>query len=311
MSTVINNNKVLEEVREQIVLTKPSVNDLFTTYIDCNIEIQDIGFKYFEDEEVAHIVQKWHDIIEQNNGYLSLMKPKDFNITNFNKLIASIELNGSKHFNMQLFLGILEDISDYDEDEVKTTSLDGFETVSAVSCDYLSPLDSETRTYSAFISTTKAFNCSTVGCIAGFAMAVALDWKEDLIVEASRYYSNQQVLFEQVACNFLNMPVIIGRKLFYGEANSIWAMLCDLKDRNPNATELDVFRKLEQPYNYGDGDDERYPEIDMASINYSMAAKVLELIRDGDIYLDTNTMPVISDKYEMVIAKSNKIQNME
>jgi len=307
MSTVMNKNEVLEEVKEQIVLTKPSVNDILTTYINVNMKIQDAGWRYFEDKEVAHIVKEWSDLVEQNASYLSLMKPKDFNITNFNKLIASIELNGSKHFNMQLFLGVLEDISELDEDEVKTTNLDGFETVSGISSDYFSSLrPSETDTYNAFISTTKAFNCSTVGCIAGFAMAVALDWKEDLITEASKYYTNQQVLFEQVACNFLNMPVTIGKKLFYGEANSIWAVLADLKDRYHNATELDVFRNLEQPYNYED--DEQYPEIDMASINYSMAAKVLELVRDGYIYLDTDTTPVISHEYEAIIDKSNKLR---
>jgi len=307
MSTVMNKNEVLEEVREQLVLTKPLVNDILTTYINVNKKIQDAGWRYFEDNEVAHIVKEWSDLVEQNASYLSLMKPKDFNITNFNKLIASIELNGSRHFNMQLFLGVLEDISDYDEDEVKTTDLDGFETVSGISSDYFSSLrSSDTDTYNAFITTTKAFNCSTVGCIAGFAMAVALDWKEDLIVEASKYYTNQQVLFEQVACNFLNMPVTIGKKLFYGEANSIWAVLADLKDRYHNATELDVFRTLDQPYNYED--DERYPEIDMASINYSMAAKVLELIRDGYIYLDTDTTPVISHEYQTIIDKSNKLR---
>jgi len=307
MSTVINKNEVLEEVAEQIVLTKPSVNDILTTYIEVNKEIQSLGWKYFEDEEVAHIVKKWNDVLEQNTSYLSLMKPKDFNVTNFNKLIASIELNGSKHFNMQLFLGILEDISNYDEDEVKTTGLDGFQTVSAISTDYIGPIHKDKDGQNVFIATTKAFNCSTVGCIAGFAMAVALDWKENLIVEATKYYSNQQVLFEQVGCNFLNMPVTIGSKLFYGESNSIWAMMYDLASRYSMATELDVFRLIEQPYNYDD--DERYPEIDMASINYEMAAKVLGLIRDGDIYLDKYMMPTISDKYEGVIDKSNNLRS--
>jgi len=307
MSTVINRNEVLEEVTEQIVLTKPSVNDILTTYIEVNKEIQSLGWKYFEDEEVAHIVKKWNDVLEQNTSYLSLMKPKDFNVTNFNKLIASIELNGSKHFNMQLFLGILEDISNYDEDEVKTTGLDGFQTVSAISTDYIGPIHKDKDGQNVFIATTKAFNCSTVGCIAGFAMAVALDWKENLIVEATKYYSNQQVLFEQVGCNFLNMPVTIGSKLFYGESNSIWAMMYDLASRYSMATELDVFRLIEQPYNYDDH--ERYPEIDMASINYEMAAKVLGLIRDGDIYLDKYMMPTISDKYEGVIDKSNNLKS--
>lgn len=307
MSTVINKNETIEQVRDQLVLTKPTVEDILLTYIEVNEKINKNGFKYFEDEENSHLVKEWYNLVEQNTDYLSLMKVENYNITNFNKLIASIELNGSKHFNMQLFMGILEDLSVYDEDEVKTTGLDGFETVSGISTDYINPLHKED--FTPFISTTKAFNCDTVGCIAGFAMAVALDWKEDLIKKASRYHSNTQVLFEQVACNFLNMPVIVGKKLFYGETNSVWAMLCELKDRYSYARELDIFRKLEQPYNYED--DDLYPEIDMASITYPMAAKVLGLIRDGDIYLATDTMPCISSKYSDVICKSSSTQKKD
>lgn len=302
MSIVINNNETIQEVREQIILTKPSVNDILLTYIRVNENLKEKDLKYFEDNEAKDITKEWYDIVEKNTNYLSLMKLQNYNVTNFNKLIASIELNGSKHFNMQLFMGMLEDISNYDEDEVKTTGLDSFQTVSGISTDYINPLHKDD--YTPFISKTKAFNCSTVGCIAGFAMAVALDWKEDLIKQASQYYSSQQELFEQVACNFLNMPVIIGKKLFYGEANSIWAMICDVKDRYSYARELDIFRKLEQPYNYED--DERYPEVDMASITYDMAAKVLGLIRDGHIYLETDTMPYTSSEYKDIIAKSSR-----
>jgi hypothetical protein len=217
------------------------------------------------------------------------MERSDFNITNFNKVISTLQLEGAKHFNMQVFLGeVSREIYELEEHDFKVCAFDNFETVSGVSSDYLTPF-SGMENY--LDRGTKAFNCSSVGCIAGFAMATALDWEENLIREAANYPSNQKSLFEQIACNFLNMPIQYGVKLFYGSEKGFWPFLHRLANYNYNSKELSVFSNLEID------EDEDCDSVALHSIDHKMAAKALELIRDGHLYVDNSGEVEICSDY--------------
>jgi predicted small metal-binding protein len=201
---------------------------------------------------------------------------------------------------MQVFLGaIYEEIMDLEEQDFKAGAFDNFETVSGVDVDYIGPLDSADR----FLNRrTKAFNCSSVGCIAGFATASALDWEEELIQQAAKHSGNQKALFEQIACNFLNMPIQYGLKLFYGTEKGFWPFLHELVNNNYNSKELSVFSDLEVD------DDEDCNSVALYSINHKMAAKALELIRDGHLYVDNSGDVEISSYYRDLLDNEEAVR---
>jgi predicted small metal-binding protein len=284
------------QINEQVTLVKPTINEILRTYIyayenACETENATDYSKY---ENV------WLDCEKRNTRYLSVMERSDFNITNFNKVISTLQLEGAKHFNMQVFLGaIYEEIMDLEEQDFKAGAFDNFETVSGVDVDYIGPLDSADR----FLNRrTKAFNCSSVGCIAGFATASALDWEEELIQQAAKHSGNQKALFEQIACNFLNMPIQYGLKLFYGTEKGFWPFLHELVNNNYNSKELSVFSDLEVD------DDEDCNSVALYSINHKMAAKALELIRDGHLYVDNSGDVEISSYYRDLLDNEEAVR---
>jgi predicted small metal-binding protein len=294
-------NKI--QTNEQVTLVKPTIDEILRTYIYAyeNASETENATDYSKYEDV------WLDCERRNTRYLSVMERSDFNITNFNKVISTLQLEGAKHFNMQVFLGaIYEEIMDLEEEDFKAGALDNFETVSGVDIDYIGPIDSAEAD---FLNTgTKAFNCSSVGCIAGFATASALDWEEELIQRAVKHSANQKALFEQIACNFLNIPVQYGVKLFYGSGKGFWAFLHELTfnyNSKQNCKELSVFDGLEQDEE--DCDDEC--SIALYSINHKMAAKALELIRDGHLYVDNSGDVEISSYYRDLLDNEEAVKS--
>lgn len=297
MSIVINKSDSVQEIKERVVLVKPTVREILHAYINSHEKLDKAGMSYFEEDSTNQIINEWADITSKNTRYLSVMRLEDYNKKNFDMLIASIQLNGAEHFNMQLFMGVLGNVEDYDSYDVR--SYGDNSTVHGIHNDFIEPINGG---YSPFMKTTKAFNCDTIGCIAGFAVATALDWEETLIKKATKYSHNQQHLFENVACNFLNMPIAIGKKLFYAEGNSIWSMLAFKTKEFSNCSELDVFRALD--LNSYDEEDHYYTAVELASINHEMAAKALELIKNGYVYLGEDGIPQLSRDYENIIRKS-------
>lgn len=291
MSIVANPAELNQQVREKIILTKPSIEEILSTYIEVNEKLQEDNKRYMDDDDKG-ITKPWIDIINENERYLSVMKLEDYNQKNFDMLIASIELNGKKHFNMQMFIGMVDNLQSHFEEDLDSRSYGDITTSHGLHSDWLNAVSEQ---YTPFYSTTKAFNCDTVGCIAGFAVATALDWKEDLIQKSSKYYSNQQELFENVACNFLNMPVIMGKKLFYAEGNSFWAMLANRAMDFPLDSDIAIFRELDSETYIEE--DCTYDPVELASINHEMAAKALQLIKDGSIALTDNNIPYLTPSY--------------
>jgi len=291
MSIVANPAEVSQQVRKKVILTKPTIEEIISTYIEVNENLEKNGKRYM-DEDDKGITKPWLDIVKENQRYLSVMRVEDYDQKNFDMLIASIELNGKKHFNMQMFIGMVDNLQSHFEEDLDSRAYGDNTTSHGLHSDWLSPVSEQ---YAPFYSTTKAFNCDTVGCIAGFAVATALDWKEDLIQKSSKYYSNQQELFENVACNFLNMPVIMGKKLFYAEGNSFWAMLASRALDFASNSDIAIFRDLDtESYIEEDFD---YDPVNLASITHEMAAKALQLIKDGSIELTDNNIPYLTFNY--------------
>lgn len=206
----------------------------------------------------------------ENRRALHQLTQADYDQEAFNKVISSIELNGIVSFNMTTFWGkISEGITrnyvnredmlvheltlHYEESSLGKDSLDKF---------------------------TNAFNCNSVGCIAGFAMAVAMDWNQPKwLTEDSRNYMNA---FENIACNYLNIPHDVGRRIFYGDEASVWGFVRYYEPETygsinwVNTDECDI--------NINDYDDQWLDEsVDLASIDYKTAIDVLRRIANGEI----------------------------
>ena len=281
---------VKEITRDRVILEKPTIVELLQTYIKANTDRSIYG------ESIEDKQKPWRDIVLKNKKYLSVMDVEDYSRKNFDMLIASIELNGSRHFNMQMFLGVVDNL----EEHINTGDYDNRlygtdDTAHGLSHDIIGTLHD--ADYLPFINNTKTFNCDTVGCIAGFATAVAMDWQEDLVKQAAILYGNQQELFEAIACNFLNMPVSMGKSIFYAEGNSMWSMLAghwhDSRDLNV-FKDLDINDYVEEEFTY--------PPVELASISHEMAAKVLQLVRDGYVRTDSiNNMPYFTFEYNKIM----------
>jgi len=297
MTDIIEHIETSKDTREKLVLIKPTIEEIISVYNQALEKSLDAGVYHY---------QPWNDIIEQNTKYLSCMDVKDYNQKHFDMLIASILLNGKKHFNMSMFMGMVPDLEKHLYDaELQDRAYGNSDTVHGLHNDYLDPL---MKDYTPFLKTTKAFNCDTIGCIAGFAVANAVNWRDDLVRDSRGNYfhsHNQKDLFEQIACNFLNIPVSVGTKMFYGDSDSFWAMVYGELEYFEDDEGIDVFKGLAvNPYE--DCVRGNYQDIDLSSINHEMAAVLLEFVKCGYFQVDSKNRPYISVDY-----KYKQIQELE
>ena len=140
-----------------------------------------------------------------------------------------------------------------------------------------------------FNVTTKEFNCDTVGCIAGFCVANAVDWNDNLWKKATGFNSNHHDLYETIACSFLNIPIQVGKKIFYGDNGSIWVLFAQ------ELTNIKEFKDLQYDEDYCNDDESA---VELNSISPKAAVKALTLIKDKDIYFQQkyNYNPFMSKK---------------
>ena len=215
------------------------------------------------------------------------------NKDNFQKLIDAITYDGKYKFNMACFIGkILNPKGAYSSekswDVIKDT-------------DFLaSKMGVRAMTG---VETTEIFNCDSVGCIAGFATALSNSWKtpEWLKIEQGMDASDSSVAtdmvynFEKTANEFLDLTHAQGRKLYFGDGDSVWKYI---KYYEPKTYPGLKYAGEDGYYN---GDDDEYNidemlnhfsewyddgcEIEFSSIDYLTAANVLTRIMNGDIVL--------------------------
>jgi hypothetical protein len=188
------------------------------------------------------------------------------NYDNMTNIISHIEANGIDLFNMSTFIGF------------KNAAYTDF----YQAANEINPHNNPSEDY---IKTTAMFNCDTVGCIAGFAVACMNDWKKPWWFDGSVKGTNIQK-FELEACKYMGIPISVGRKIFYGERDSIWAYLYLYESENYPMLSIDCEDEpgeLRHCYEFGDDID-----INLHSIHYKYAVDVLIRIRDGKIVFDSS-----------------------
>ena len=223
------------------------------------------------DAETERKMERWSEALDKERLRLDKCTYVDYNIDGFYSLINSIETNGLTNFNMNTFMSKLgeDGLSGYDYvHEIDRSYLDN----------YIDP-----STNNLFDKTTNKFNCDTVGCISGFATAVAMNWEEPKWFSGdSREYSKY---FEVIACSYLNIPVWVGRRIFYGDEASAWAFAKLNSHFLGNA--YDGLKVIEYPDDqYGEDDFEDIWDqinIELSSISYKDAVNLLTDIAEGKI----------------------------
>lgn len=240
-------------------VNKPTIQQLIDGF---NHIYDNTGLDRFqiEDEDVA--TTNWRALVRSQY--------EDYNIENFHRLIQAIEFDGLSHFNMTTFLA---NIKDFDKGEYGN--------------DDYTPVNNLTLNYSSVCSnnvmdvTTKSFNCDSVGCVAGFATAVALDWKQPGWMKSdSREYLN---FFEHMACNYLNIPLEVGRRIFYDDSGSVWAFV---RFYEPETYGAIAWKDMSSDIDCNDYDyDDQWEdlEVDLSTIDYKAAVDVLNRIASGEI----------------------------
>lgn len=191
------------------------------------------------------------------------------NKDNFKKLIDAVEKDGKFRFNMSSFVGQLA----LDNDDYIKQVVNGTKEASWYSTNML-----------ASVHTTEMFNCNSVGCVAGFAVAIANDWQtpEWLKEEIGSY--EYKLTFEEEANKFLGLSSGQGSKLYYNNEDSLWKYLAFHR-----ATEFPNLKLIAEysDINLDDCDDwlNNALEVNFQSIDYKTAVKALTLIMNEEIIL--------------------------
>ena len=204
------------------------------------------------------------------------------NKDNFKILIDAILFDGQVRFNMSCFVGKLNINAGTYEQEIKEQGI------------YASSYGVSSLTQ---VETTEIFNCDSVGCIAGFATAVANDWKTPKWLDPKFQENNPDRGtydmvrdFEKTSNSFLDLTSGQGKKLYYADHDSLWKYLRyyesnrypELKYEGEEDNEADEIVEK-----YCDWDDDNY-EIDFLTIDYKTAADVLTRIMNEEIFLGEN-----------------------
>lgn len=194
------------------------------------------------------------------------------NKANMQRLIDAIKFDGKKKFNMNLFIGKLEG---------------SYETKEVFELGQLASKYKPTRV-SYIEEGTDIFNCTSMGCIAGFATALANDWKAPKWL-AEDNASEHVGLFEKAANEFLGLTHEEGRNLYFADLNSIWKWLQYVEEARYPGLSLEDYNSIDDAYDEGDmrwNDEDLY--ADFSSIDYLTAVDVLTRIMNEEIGLADN-----------------------
>jgi hypothetical protein len=206
------------------------------------------------------------------------------NKENINKLIEAIKFDGKTKFNMSVFLGKLT--GDYSEFEVFNRG--------RLASEY------EASRITSVTPGTDIFNCTSMGCIAGFATAIANNWKapEWLIDDEPMAHIN---MFEQTSNEFLGFTYHEGRNLYYGDDRCIWKWLMENEPYTYPDLLLEEYGDLDSANEEGAEWDDENVSIDFSTIDYLTAVDVLTRIMNEEIGLaDDSGCPYYIEKEAVV-----------
>lgn len=259
---------------------RPSTQDVIKAYED----FYSLPTTHSDERDEAY--DRLNNIEMRIREALYHVKQKDYNQESFARLISSIELNGITSFNMTTFWGKISaaiERNSNNQEDTPVNELVMYYEESSFGGDSLDIY-------------TNAFNCDSVGCIAGFAMAEAMNWVQPKwINEDSRNYLSA---FEIVACSYLNIPVPAGTKLFYGEAGCIWSFLRFYEPENYGDLRWEESRDIDV-FDYDYDDQWKDEGVQLESISYKAAADALRRLANGEIVInsDNDFTPRYSKKF--------------
>ena len=207
------------------------------------------------------------------------------NKENMQKLIDAIKIDGQKKFNMSTFIGKFE----YE-----------YQTEGVFNGDELASEFPSSRV-AVIQEGTDMFNCTSTGCIAGFATALACDWKapnwlskDDHVTQVNR--------FELTSNQFLGLTHLEGKNLYYGDKNSIWKWLMKHEPMKYLKLELEEYNSMDDAEESGYEWDNEDLYANFHTIDYLTAVDVLTRILNQEIGLSCDEMnqPYYVSAYELV-----------
>jgi hypothetical protein len=205
------------------------------------------------------------------------------NKENMQKLIDAIKFDGQKKFNMSAFIGKLN----YEHHEK-----------------YVFEKDELASKYPAVRVNlveegTDIFNCTSMGCIAGFATALASNWKAPSWL-AIDDHSRQVAQFENASNEFLDFTHEEGRNLYFGDGKCIWKWLMENEPERYDL-ELEEYGSMDNANEEGISWYEDELSIDFSSIDYLTAIDVLTRIMNEEIGLaDCDNEPYYVEQEALV-----------
>jgi hypothetical protein len=205
------------------------------------------------------------------------------NKENMQKVIDAIKFDGQKKFNMSAFIGKLL------QDNWEKYVFEDDELASRYPASRVLRIDEG----------TDIFNCTSMGCIAGFATAIANEWKAPKWLSVDNH-SEQMNGFEQTSNNFLGLTYQEGKNLYYGDDNCIWKWLMENEPERYDL-ELEDYGSMDNANEEGIEWWESELTIDFSSIDYLTAVDVLTRIMNEEIGLaDINNTPYYIKKEAVV-----------
>jgi len=195
------------------------------------------------------------------------------NKDNMQRVINAISFDGAKKFNMSVFVGKLE----YNDDHISVFENDELAHTFPVS------------RVRVIHEGTDLFNCTSMGCIAGFATALANDWKTPDWMRTDDP-SGHLYQFEDEGANYLGLNKFEAKNLFFGDDNSIWKWLMHHEpERYPNL-ELEDYETMQDANDCEIEWDDKDLYINFHTIDYLTAVNVLTRIKNEEIGLACDEM---------------------
>jgi hypothetical protein len=190
------------------------------------------------------------------------------NKQNLQRVIDAIKFDGRRKFNMNVFIGKLN-MEQYEE-----RVFNGEDSASEYAATRVLRIEEGTN----------IFNCTSMGCIAGFATAIANEWKAPKWLTIDDHSAQLQG-FESTSNEFLGFTYQEGRNLYYGDGASIWKWLMYMESDKYSDLRVEEYGSLEEADEYGMEWDNPDLMIDFTTIDYLTAIDVLTRILNEEICL--------------------------
>jgi hypothetical protein len=190
------------------------------------------------------------------------------NKQNLQRVIDAIKFDGRRKFNMNVFIGKLN-MEQYEE-----RVFNGEDSASEYAATRVPRVEEG----------TDIFNCTSMGCIAGFATAIANEWKAPSWLSVDNHSAHVQN-FESDSNEFLGFTHEEGRNIYFGDSACIWKWLMKYEpDRYPELT-LEEFDTMDDAEEAGYDWDSEELQINFNTIDYLTAVDVLTRILNEEIAL--------------------------